>query len=75
MICLYIPQDLPNSHGDIGSHTDMSNKWLLKGQDNLQLGPDPATFQPPHSQSANGLWPGRYVLSPDVFGHTVPPVG
>lgn len=53
MICLYIPQNVPNSHEDIGSHTHVGNKWLLKGQDNLQLGPGPATFQPPHNQSSN----------------------
>lgn len=55
MICLYIPQNVPNSHEDIGSHTHVGNKWLLKGQDNLQLGPGPATFQPPHNQSSNRL--------------------
>lgn len=28
-VCFYIPKDLPNSHKDIRSYTEVGNKWLL----------------------------------------------
>lgn len=42
-VYLYIPKDLPNSHKIIMAHSEVGNKWLLRGL-NLTLDnvdPDP----------------------------------
>lgn len=54
MMCLYVPQNVPNQQSRRYQVTyTMGNKWLLKGQDNCQVGSRPATFQPLCNQSSN----------------------
>lgn len=30
-VYLYIPKDLPNTHKSIMAHSEVDNKWLLRG--------------------------------------------